>query len=258
MAIEQAVFSPPPAHIAWWHQIELPDGSVTPGLDRSAEKLASLHLPDIAGKTVLDVGAFDGYFSFAAERLGASRVLAVDTYSWRRPGGKDGFEWARQALGSSVEDVELEVLDISPETVGQFDVVLFLGVLYHMRHPLLSLERMASVTKELLVTETLVDMAFLRSPAVAFYPWKMFRDETNWWGPNRAAVEGMLRSVGFKHVVSYPLRRFSAARLASIPTRAKFATGLMSQTPGGSRQRLVRDFARNALTQNRLVTHSWR
>ena len=62
----------------------------------------------------------------------------------------------------------MEVLDISPETVGEFDVVLFLGVLYHMRHPLLSLERMASVTKERLILETLVDMTFLKSPAAAF------------------------------------------------------------------------------------------
>jgi tRNA (mo5U34)-methyltransferase len=258
MATAPTTFTPPPATIAWWHQIELPDGSVTPGLDRSAEKLQSLHLPDLTGKTVLDVGAFDGYFSFAAERLGASRVVAVDTYSWRRPGGKDGFEYARRALGSSVEDVELEVLDISPETVGQFDVVLFLGVLYHMRHPLLALERMASVTNEMLVMETLVDMTFLRSPTVAFYPWKMFRDETNWWGPNRAAVVGMLHSVGFKHVVPYPVKRFSTTRLAGLPARAKNAGVLMSATPSSSRQRLIRDFARNALTQNRLVTHSWR
>lgn len=258
MAHVEAITSPPPAHIAWWHRIELPDGSVTPGLDPSAEKLLSLHMPDLKGKTVLDVGAFDGFFSFAAERLGASRVVAVDTYVWRRPGGKDGFEYARRRLGSSVEDMEVEVLDISPETVGEFDVVLFLGVLYHMRHPLLALEKVASVTKEMLIMETLVDVTFLRSPAAAFYPWKMLRDETNWWGPNRAAVVGMLNSVGFGQVVSYPLRRFSPSRLLSLPTRTKYAGNLMSSTPPGSRQRLVRDFTRSILTQNRLVTHSWK
>ncbi len=250
--------APSPEAIDWWHQIELPDGYVTPGRDRSAEKLASLNLPDLRGKTVLDVGAFDGYFSFAAERLGAARVVAADTYVWQRPGGKDGFEYARKALSSKVEDVEVEVLDISPETVGQFDVVLFLGVLYHMRHPLLSLEKMASVTKELLVVETLVDMTFLRSPAAAFYPWQMFGDGTNWWGPNRAAVLGMLRSVGFDHVAPYPVKRFSAARLRGLPNRAKTNADLMSATPGKSRQRLVRDFAKSGLTQGRLVAHGWR
>lgn len=258
MISQQTKFSPPPANIAWWHQIELPDGSVTPGLDRSAEKLAALHLPDLKGKTVLDVGAFDGYFSFAAERLGASRVVAVDTYVWQRPGGKDGFEYARRALGSNVEDLEVEVLDISPETVGEFDVVFFLGVLYHMRHPLLSLEKMASVTKERLIMETLVDLTFLRSPAAAFYPWKMLRDETNWWGPNKAAVVGMLQTVGFEHVACYPLRRLTPSRMMRFPTRMRNAGEMVSAAPPSSRRRLMRDFARNVTTQNRLVTHSWR
>jgi tRNA (mo5U34)-methyltransferase len=255
---EQSVFSPPPAHIDWWHQIELPGGSVTPGPDLSADKLASLHLPDLTGKTVLDVGAFDGYFSFAAERLGASRVVALDTYVWDRPGGKDGFEYARNAIGSNVEDVEVEVLDISPETVGRFDVVLFLGVLYHMRHPLLALERVADVTKELLVVETLVDMTFLRSPSAAFYPGKLLTDDTNWWGPNRAALLGMLHSVGFKRAVPYPVKRFSAARARGLPVHTKSNANLVSSTPWRSRPRLVRDFARSALTQNRLVAHGMR
>jgi tRNA (mo5U34)-methyltransferase len=257
MAAEHIV-SPSLETIDWWHQIELPDGSVTPGRDRSAEKLAALHLPDLTDKTILDVGAWDGYFSFAAERLGASRVVAVDTYVWRRPGGKDGFEYARRALASTVEALEVEVLDISPETVGQFDVVLFLGVLYHMRHPLLALERVASVTKELLVVETLVDMTFLRTPAAAFYPWKLHGDETNWWGPNRAAVLGMLHSVGFERVVPYPVKRFSAARLRGLPTRAKVGVSRVSTAPSKSRQRFVRDITRSVLIQNRLVAHSWR
>src|SRR5271163_4333592 len=93
------------SHI-WHHQIELPGGVITPGRDRSAKKLEALELPPLTGKTLLDVGAWDGYFSFAAERLGASRVVAADTYAWRRPGGKDGFEYARNALASNVEDVE--------------------------------------------------------------------------------------------------------------------------------------------------------
>lgn len=258
MATGQAIFSPPPPGINWWHQIALPDGSVTPGPDRSGEKLEWLHLPDLTGKTVLDVGAYDGYFSFAAERLGASRVLAVDTHVWRRPGGKDGFEYARKALGSSVEDIELEVLDVSPETVGKFDVVLFLGVLYHMRHPFLALEKMASVTNELLVIETLVDMTFLRSPAAAFYPWKTSQEDTKWWGPNRAAVLGMLDSVGFARVVPYPVKRVTAGRLRGLPVRAKINADIMATAARKSRRRLVRDFAKSVVTQNRLVAHGWR
>ncbi len=248
----------PPVHIKWFHQIQLPDGSVTGGSDRSAEKLLQLHLPDLTGKTVLDVGALDGYFSFAAERAGAARVVALDTYAWKQPGGKDGFEYARRALDSNVEDLEVEVLDISPETVGEFDVVLFLGVLYHMRHPLLSLEKVASVTNELLVVETLVDMNLYPSPAAAFYPWKMLSNETNWWGPNRAAVVGMLRSVGFERVVPYPIKRLRTTRLGGLPLRTRTAGHMLSSTPWRSRQRLARDLIKGALTHNRFVAHGWR
>jgi tRNA (mo5U34)-methyltransferase len=255
-----AMTSPPASQegIDWWHQIELPGNYVTPGLDESAAKLETLHLPDFTGKTVLDVGAFDGYFSFAAERLGASRVVALDSFAWRRPGGKDGFEYARKALSSKVEDVEMEVLDISPETVGEFDVVLFLGVLYHMRHPLLALERVASVTNERLVVETLADLSFLRFPAAAFYPWDMLGDQTNWWGPNRAAVMGMLRSLGFDHVAAYPAKRLTRQRLRGLPVRAKVSADMLARTPRPDRLRLMRDIARNVLTQNRLVAHGWR
>jgi tRNA (mo5U34)-methyltransferase len=232
----------PPARVDWWHRFEM---------------LLSLHLPDLTGKSVLDVGAADGYFSFAAERMGASRVVALDTGAWRQPGGKSRFDMARVELSSNVEEVELDLLDISPETIGQFDVVLFLGLLYHMRHPLLALERVASVTNELLVVETLVDMSFLRSPAAAFYPTEILHDETNWWGPNRAAVLGMLHAVGFKRVVPFQLKRLSATHILGLPARAKIAGELMHSTPRKSRRQLVADFARHALTQNHMVAHSW-
>jgi hypothetical protein len=82
-----------------------------------------------------------------------------------------------------------------------FDVVLFLGVLYHLRHPLLALERVAAVVGELLVVETHVDLTLLRRPAAAFYPGgELLGDETNWWGPNANAVVAMLRAVGFTSV----------------------------------------------------------
>jgi len=75
----------------------------------------------------------------------------------RGMGTKAGFELARKALDSKVEDLSIDVLDLSPERIGEFDLVLILGVLYHMRHPLLALERVASVTKDQLVLETHVD-----------------------------------------------------------------------------------------------------
>jgi tRNA (mo5U34)-methyltransferase len=155
---------------------------------------------DLRGMTVLDIGAWDGFFSFEAERRRAHRVVALDSFCWNGagPGTKAGFEFARKVLDSRVEDVEMEVLDISPENIGVFDLVLFLGVLYHMRHPLLTLEKIASVTGKHLILETTLDLCRFNRPAMAFYPGSELKgDPTNWWGPNPAAVEAMLRDVGF-------------------------------------------------------------
>jgi tRNA (mo5U34)-methyltransferase len=191
------------AQLRWHHSIRLRPNIVTPGQDNSPRKLARLKLPiSLEGKSVLDIGAWDGFFSFEAERRGAARVLATDSYCWDGShdwGSKKGFELAREALGSKVQDKQIDVLDLSPEKVGQFDVVLFLGVLYHMKHPLLSLERVASVTRGMLVMETVVDMLNCRRPAMAYYAGdELGRDATNWCGPNPGAVLAMLRTVGFK------------------------------------------------------------
>ena len=125
-------------------------------------------------------------------------------------GTKDGFELARRALGSRVEDREIDVLDLSPETVGTFDVVLMLGILYHMKHPMLALEKVRSVTQERLIMSTFVDMTWWPKPAMAFYEGsEANRDPTNWWGPNPAAVVGMLRAVGFERVEIVTGRRCS-------------------------------------------------
>jgi tRNA (mo5U34)-methyltransferase len=206
--------------IRWYHSIELGNGIVTKGVDDSRFRLERLDFPrSFEGQTVLDIGAWDGFFSFEAERRGAARVVAADFYSWRGVGwgtnnGKAGFELAHAALGSQVENIEIDVMDVAPERVGTFDVVLFLGVLYHLRHPLLALERVASVCRKLLIVETVVDMVGINRPAVAFYPNReLANDPTNWWGPNPHAVEGMLRDVGFTHVRT-------VTQMPSLPYRA--------------------------------------
>jgi tRNA (mo5U34)-methyltransferase len=208
--------------LRWYHTIDLGQGVVTRGVDNSPERLARLRLPsDFSDRSVLDIGAWDGFFSFEAERRHAARVVATDHYAWHGTGwgtgqGKAGFQLARTALNSRVEDVDVDVMDLAPERVGAFDVVLFLGVLYHLPNPLLALEHVASVTSELLIVETVVDMVGLRRPAAAFYPDReLNNDPTNWWGPNQAAVVGMLRRVGFTRVeVITPVRSagFRAAR----------------------------------------------
>ncbi|HEV2689535.1 MAG TPA: DUF1698 domain-containing protein [Bryobacteraceae bacterium] len=186
--------------IRWVHRIDLGQGIVTPGEWNTAEMLPRLHLPEnLSGQTVLDVGCWDGFYSFASEKLGAKRILAADSFVWKY-GHKAGFLLARQALNSKVEDIDIDVLDLSPERVGTFDVVLFLGVLYHMQHPMLALERVASVTKRMLVLETVIDLIHT-GKALSFYPGsELDRDETNWFAPTPAAAVAMLRSVGFRRV----------------------------------------------------------
>jgi tRNA (mo5U34)-methyltransferase len=207
--------------IKWFHTIDLGNGIVTRGEDYlSPKRLKRLRFPEsLRGKTFLDIGAWDGFFSFEAERRGASKVLATDEFIWAGKGwaSKAGFELARRVLGSKVEDCLISVYDISPSRVGLFDVVLFSGVLYHLEDPYLGIRNVASVTKELLILETHTDLEWIRRPAMAFYPGAEVRgDETNWSGPNTAAVKAMLSCCGFtdiKVVYSYSLLQ-RAARAA--------------------------------------------
>jgi tRNA (mo5U34)-methyltransferase len=205
--------------IRWYHTIDLGGGVVTRGIDDSPLRLARVQLPEsLQGKTVLDIGAWDGFFSFECERRGAARVVAADHFSWHGTGWgtKAGFTLARDALGSRVEDIDIDVMDLAPERVGTFDVVLFLGVFYHLRHPFLALERVASVTRDYLIVETVVDLVGFRRPAMAFYPAReLNNDPTNWWGPNVPAVVGMLESLGFVKVTvptPLPSAMYRAAR----------------------------------------------
>ncbi len=234
------------AGVRWYHTLDLGQGIITSGIDNSAERLARLKLPpSLAGKTVLDIGAWDGYFSFEAERRGAARVLATDSYSWSGQGWgtKAGFELARTALGSRVEDLDIDVLDVSPARVGVFDVVFFLGVLYHVRHPLLALEKVASVTRELLIVETVVDLLGFPRPAAAFYGGaELNRDPTNWWGPNLAAVDCMLRAVGFVRIeMISPVRSMAYRALRAIYHKAQGKNSL-----------------RSAFRQDRAVLHAFK
>lgn len=252
------------AKIRWYHTIDLGHGVVTPGLVDSPALLKQFRpLPDnLQGKTVLDIGAWDGFYSFEAERRGAKRVLAIDSLAWgvsKQPdpsprwradgwGSKVGFELARKALNSKVEEMEMEVLDLSPERIGKFDVVLFLGVLYHMCHPLLAVERVASVTSEQLILETHVDLLRQRRPAMAFYPGtELNNDWTNWWGPNPAAIEAMLKTVGFQKVTMVPKH--------SLGSRHSFA-----YRAARTMYRVIKNPKRFFLgrEQDRMVFHAWR
>jgi tRNA (mo5U34)-methyltransferase len=233
--------------LTWYYSIDLGNGIITPGRGNDEKRAEWLKLPaSFEGKTVLDVGAFDGFFSFEAEKRGAKRVLATDSFGWSDShhwSSKQSFDLAKTAFNSKVEDMLIDVLELSPERVGMFDVVLFLGVLYHMKYPLLALERVSSVTREMMIIETLVDMLWYQRPAMAFYADdEMFGDATNWHGPNLAAVKAMLHEVGFRHIeiVAGP-----------IPTMVRFMIAAKEKLTSGI------PFW-NSVRTSRIAVHAWK
>jgi tRNA (mo5U34)-methyltransferase len=189
----------------WFHRIDLGHGVVTPGTDDSPSKLTLLDLPErLDGATVLDIGAYDGYFSFEAERRGAARVVAADHFLWHMPiapyDGR-GFDIAHWALGSRVEKRDIRVEDMTAEELGTFDYVLFLGVLYHAEDPMSYLRTVFSLTRRTAIVESHVDGNDYERPMMVFYPGDTLNnDATNFWGPNRECLVAMLREVGFARV----------------------------------------------------------
>lgn len=222
----------------WWHSIDLGHGVVTNGLktvEGLKHELKALRLPDLHGKTVLDIGAYDGFFSFEAERRGAERVVALDHYVWavdlpkaiaywrecnergipfdseaeasrlhpEELPGMLAYKTAHRALGSKVETVVQDFMEADPDQLGTFDVVLFLGVLYHMQNPLLALQRVMALTQGVAVIETEA-MALPghedRALCEFFEGVELNNDSSNWWAPNEKAVAGMCRAAGFSRV----------------------------------------------------------
>lgn len=200
----------------WYHKIEVAPGVWTPGVHDSPEGLALIEMPeDLTGMRVLDIGARDGFFTFEAERRGAREVVALDNESPHNT----GFAIAAELLGSKAKYITENVYSLDPERYGTFDLVLFLGVIYHLRHPLLALDRIHDVCSPdaLLLLETHMideglvddtgewrrladfhpDLASL--PIVQYYPADMLaNDITSQWAPNRKALEGWLLGSGFE------------------------------------------------------------
>jgi tRNA (mo5U34)-methyltransferase len=192
--------------IPWFHSIDLGHGLVTKGaksLSTLAREQKEIFDPiRISGATVLDVGAWNGAHSFAAKQRGAARVLATDHYVWRHAGhrGREGFDLANTALGLNIEAADIDVHQISPTSVGRWDVVLFLGVLYHLPSPLEGLETVAEVADDCLVVETQTDLDLVKSrkPLLSYHPGSsLAKDPTNYFTPNAAFVIETLRECGF-------------------------------------------------------------
>lgn len=220
-----------------WHSVDLGDAWIEGQRKTSAHLARELELaclPELSGKTVLDVGAFGGFFSFECARRGAS-VTAIDYYSWitdfaalqewisqekaagRNPNnyeppasildlegtpGKRVFDAVNAALGNPVASVVTTLEDFAPE--ARFDVSLYLGVLYHTKDPFGALQKLRDVTSELAIIETLA----FHDPDREQVPYWHFHggdrsvndDPTTYWSPNAKGLEHMLRQVGFSSV----------------------------------------------------------
>ena len=173
---------------------------------------------DLSGRTVLDIGCNGGFYSIEMKRRGAARVVAVDT-------DERYLAQARFAADVAGADIEFRTMSVYelPDLEERFDIVLFMGVLYHLRHPLLALDILHDyATRDLLVFQSMLrgspetgpvgrDYDFHETaqfddpsyPVLHFVEHRYAHDPTNWWIPNRACAEAMLRSAGFD-VVDHP------------------------------------------------------
>lgn len=187
------------SRLGWYHSIELPDGTVIPGhqsIEQQRRRLQQFHIPeDLTGKRVLDIGAWDGWFSFEMERRGAN-VMAVDSATNTR------LLEAKKLLGSRIDYHVGDICRITSKDIGTFDIVLFLGVLYHLKHPLLALENVCGMCRDMACIESFVtDSAPDGIPSMEFYETAELRGQLdNWCGPNIACLLAFARTAGFARV----------------------------------------------------------
>jgi tRNA (mo5U34)-methyltransferase len=202
----------------WFHNIDLKGVKTAPDHflgDYPSVKFRGFRhaIPeDLTGKSVLDIGCNAGFYSIEMKKRGAARVLAIDS-------DEDYLKQARFAASVNEMSIEFRKMNVYevPQLREKFDVVIFMGVLYHLRHPLLALDLLHDhVAKDLLIFQSMQRGSNSVFPVEDNYPfWEtdVFAKEDfpkmhfiehhysgdcpNWWIPNRACVEGMLRSSGF-------------------------------------------------------------
>ncbi len=202
----------------WFHDLDVggvrtaPDSPYSPILQDLWSQVAPAFPADMSGLTVLDIGCNAGFYSLQLHARGA-RVTGIEP----DPAYIRQARFAAKALGADIEYLEMDVYDV--DRMGrQFDYVLFMGVLYHLRHPLYALDKVAKLPIRTLVFQSMLRGSLEEPQAVAAdypinekavfehprFPAMYFLencyagDETNWWVPNRAGVEAMLRSAGLR------------------------------------------------------------
>lgn len=268
----------------WFHSIDLGQGVVTPGrkpLEDLNNNVEWMKLPSVRGKSVLDIGTYDGWFAFHCERDGASRVVALDHYVWeldmvtidalwkeanargatfeydaddyrrrRELPGKRPFDTAHRVLNSKIEPVYSDFMTVDTATLGTFEVVLYLGVLYHVQHPLEAMRRLASVTAEggvaIIHTNAVVVPGFEDIALCELLTGSQFQnDPSNWWLVSEKAMLDMCEMAGFKRAEivatsEQPTKRLSLRERLRIRTRIKQA------------------FRKPAVTRPHIIIHAWK
>jgi tRNA (mo5U34)-methyltransferase len=200
----------------WYHTLELAPGVVTPGWFDTRGVARRLPFPPLAGKRCLDVGTFEGFWAFEMERRGAAEVVAVDVldsedFDWpavsrqvdvdaiaQRKGTGDGFDIAKQAVGSSVERVDCSVYDLRPDRIGRFDFVYVGSLLIHLRDPVGALERVRGVCGGQMMSVDTYDVGLTAShprQAVASLDGE---GRPYWWKANLASLRQMITVAGFR------------------------------------------------------------
>jgi tRNA (mo5U34)-methyltransferase len=191
--------------IGWWHSFELPDGTRIDGvcdLPGLKNRIGQFPIPqDLRGRRVLDIGTWDGWFAFEMERRGAE-VTAID--NWDNP----LFREMHARLKSRVDYRQMDMYDLTPDRIGRFDIVLFMGVLYHLKHPLLALERVCALTTDMAAVDSFILREEHRPgadvdkrPIMEFYETDEFGGQTdNWVGPSLACLQAFCRTAGFARV----------------------------------------------------------
>jgi tRNA (mo5U34)-methyltransferase len=190
--------------LGWYHSFRFADGTEYEGVlavEVSEYRYSKFPIPDdLAGKRVLDIGAWDGWFSFEAERHGAD-VTAVDMVE------VPNFWKVHRKLRSHVTYRECDLFEIPQAGLGKFDYVFFLGVLYHTKYPLLALEIVCGLTQDIAIVESYVtDAATWEShrddlPALEFYEAEELGGQLdNWFGPTVGCLIAMSRAAGFARV----------------------------------------------------------
>lgn len=191
----------------WFHSIDFGNGVVSKGLKTldiiEAESGAFFDGLGLSGKSVLDIGAWNGAYSFEAKRRGARRVVAADKAMWENPHfkGRETFDLANTALGAGIEATVVDIPETTPSNLGTFDVVLFLGVFYHLFNAPELTRLVSGCSNDLLILETHQDALDSEKPSMVFYPGdSLNNDASNFWGPNPQCIYEILKECGFSSI----------------------------------------------------------